>query len=146
MQTHHCGIGAALPRLEDERFLMGRGRFVDDPLPADTLVAHVVRSPHAHARIVRIDSDLAREVYLTDGHINLAVVRWKRTPQNPDPYTEGYGLDLCGVQVDDPDAADARVKGVGATAQPPPRVDLSERTGRIFFDKKYTLAGRKSDR
>jgi carbon-monoxide dehydrogenase large subunit len=60
MHTHHGGIGAALPRLEDERFLKGSGRFVDDLLPAGTLFAHVVRSPHAHARIVRIDKAAAR--------------------------------------------------------------------------------------
>jgi carbon-monoxide dehydrogenase large subunit len=45
------GIGAAVERLEDERFLTGRGRFVDDQLPPHTAFAHVVRSPHAHARI-----------------------------------------------------------------------------------------------
>ncbi|MGQ0654350.1 MAG: xanthine dehydrogenase family protein molybdopterin-binding subunit [Betaproteobacteria bacterium] len=54
------GIGAALPRLEDERFLTGRGRFVDDLLPDGTLFACVVRSPHAHARIVRIDQGAVR--------------------------------------------------------------------------------------
>jgi hypothetical protein len=41
----------------------------------------------------RADSDIAREVYLTDGHINLAIVCWKRTPENPNPYPDGYGLD-----------------------------------------------------
>ena len=44
-------IGAALPRLEDERFLTGRGRFVDDLLPSEAVFAYVLRSPHAHARI-----------------------------------------------------------------------------------------------
>jgi carbon-monoxide dehydrogenase large subunit len=48
-------IGAALSRVEDDRLLTGRGRFVDDlALPAMTY-AHFVRSPHAHARIVAID-------------------------------------------------------------------------------------------
>lgn len=50
------GIGARVPRLEDERFLTGRGQFVDDLLPAGTVFAHVVRSPHAHARIEHIGS------------------------------------------------------------------------------------------
>ena len=49
----------------------------------------------------RGDSEIAREVYLTDGHINLAIVCWKRTPENPNPYPEGYGLDHFGFQVDD---------------------------------------------
>jgi methylmalonyl-CoA/ethylmalonyl-CoA epimerase len=95
--------------------------------------------------IGRGDSDLAREVYLTDGYLNVAVVCWKRTPQNPEPYPEGYGLDHFGVQVDDLDAAEARVKGIGATPQPPPKVDLSKLGGRIFFEKKYTIAGVKFD-
>ncbi len=95
--------------------------------------------------IGRGDSDLAREVYLTDGYINLAIVCWKRTKQNPNPYPEGYGLDHFGVQVDDLESAEARVKDIGATPQPPPKVDLSKLGGRIFFEKKYTLAGVKFD-
>jgi aerobic carbon-monoxide dehydrogenase large subunit len=53
-------IGAALARVEDERFLTGRARFVDDLLPAGTAFAHVLRSPHAHARILDIDIAAAR--------------------------------------------------------------------------------------
>ncbi len=95
--------------------------------------------------IGRGDSDLAREVYLTDGYINLAVVCWKRTAENPDPYPEGYGLDHFGVQVEDLAAAEARVTDVGATPQAPPKVDLSKLEGQIFFEKKYSLAGVKFD-
>ena len=61
----------------------------------------------------RGDSDMAREVYLTDGHINLAVVCWKRTPENPVPYPEGYGLDHFGFQVDDLEAARKRIEAAG---------------------------------
>jgi catechol 2,3-dioxygenase-like lactoylglutathione lyase family enzyme len=95
--------------------------------------------------IGRGDSELAREVYLTDGYINLAIVCWKRTKQNPNPYPGGYGLDHFGVQVDDLGTAEARAKDIGATLQPPPKVDLSKLDGRIFFEKKYTLAGVKFD-
>lgn len=49
-------------RLEDHRFLTGRGRFVDDlPFP-DALHAHILRSPYAHARILSIDVQEARAV------------------------------------------------------------------------------------
>src|SRR3954469_22583993 len=41
--------------------------------------------------ISRGDSELAREVYLTDGYINLAIVCWKRTRETPNPYPDGYG-------------------------------------------------------
>jgi len=44
-------------RKEDASLLSGRGRYADDlPVPVGTLHAHVVRSPHAHADIVRIDA------------------------------------------------------------------------------------------
>ncbi|MEO8714073.1 MAG: xanthine dehydrogenase family protein molybdopterin-binding subunit [Acetobacteraceae bacterium] len=47
-------------RLEDFRFLTGRGRFVDDITPLDALRGVFVRSPHAHAAIDAIDTDAAR--------------------------------------------------------------------------------------
>lgn len=95
--------------------------------------------------ISRGDSDLAREVYLTDGYINLAIVCWKRTRETPNPYPDGYGLDHFGVQVDDLAAAEARAKQAGATPQPPPPVDLSKLGDRIFFETKLQLAGVKFD-
>ena len=53
-------VGAALARKEDDRFLTGRGQFVDDiHLPRQAYAAFV-RSPHARARIGAIDSARAR--------------------------------------------------------------------------------------
>src|ERR1700741_4725848 len=49
------GIGQAVRRVEDQRFLLGHGRYVDDiSLPAQCYGVTVL-SPHAHARIKRID-------------------------------------------------------------------------------------------
>ena len=95
--------------------------------------------------IGRGDSDLAREVYLTDGYINLAIVCWKRTKETPNPYPDGYGLDHFGVQVDNLESAAARARKAGATSQPPPPVDLAKLGDRIFFETKLTLAGVKFD-
>jgi carbon-monoxide dehydrogenase large subunit len=51
--------GQSLTRVEDERFLTGRGRFIEDiDLPGQAWL-HVVRSPHAHARIGGIDAAVA---------------------------------------------------------------------------------------
>ena len=50
----------SMRRVEDHRFLTGRGRYVDDIASPDCLWGHVVRSPHAHATIVRIDGAAAR--------------------------------------------------------------------------------------
>jgi 2-furoyl-CoA dehydrogenase large subunit len=54
--TRSSLVGASVRRKEDFALLTGRGRFADDlPVAAGTLSAHVVRSPHAHALIRRID-------------------------------------------------------------------------------------------
>jgi hypothetical protein len=54
--------GQSLNRLEDLRFLTGRGRYVANDHVANVLHAYVVRSPHAFARIVRMDLAAARTV------------------------------------------------------------------------------------
>jgi carbon-monoxide dehydrogenase large subunit len=54
-------IGAALPRKEDRRMLLGRGRFVGDLTRPGLLHAAFVRSPHAHARVNKIDGTAASQ-------------------------------------------------------------------------------------
>ena len=49
-------IGAKIHRREDPRLVSGEGRFVDDFTRPGTLFLAVVRSPHAHARIKKIDA------------------------------------------------------------------------------------------
>jgi carbon-monoxide dehydrogenase large subunit len=58
-RPNHQGIGAPLRRVEDRRFLTGRGRFVADIDLPGTLACVLVRSPHAHARIRAIDTAAA---------------------------------------------------------------------------------------
>jgi carbon-monoxide dehydrogenase large subunit len=53
------GIGAAVPRKEDARLLTGGGRFTDDVVLDGICHAAFVRSPHAHARILRIGREKA---------------------------------------------------------------------------------------
>ncbi len=52
-------FGQAVPRTEDPRLLRGEGRFVGDFTLADQAYGYVLRSPHAHARIVSIDTAAA---------------------------------------------------------------------------------------
>jgi len=52
-------IGVPVLRKEDERLLTGRGRFADDVELPGQAYAVIVRSPHAHARIVAIDGTKA---------------------------------------------------------------------------------------
>lgn len=53
-------IGQRIPRVEDERLLTGRGRYLDDLNLSGQAHAHIVRSPHAHARLRGIDAAAAR--------------------------------------------------------------------------------------
>ena len=53
------GIGASVVRKEDKRFITGRGKYVDDIKLVGMTHAHFVRSPHAHARIRKIDASKA---------------------------------------------------------------------------------------
>jgi carbon-monoxide dehydrogenase large subunit len=58
--TRSYGIGQAVRRVEDARFLTGRGAFVDDFHVAGLCHAFVLLSPHAHARFRRVDTTAAR--------------------------------------------------------------------------------------
>ena len=53
------GIGAAVRRKEDGRFLMGKGRYTDDMNRPGQTYAHLVRSPEAHANILSVDTAAA---------------------------------------------------------------------------------------
>jgi carbon-monoxide dehydrogenase large subunit len=50
------GIGAAVRRKEDQRFITGKGHYVDDVNRPGQTYAFFVRSPHAHARIGRVET------------------------------------------------------------------------------------------
>ena len=53
------GIGAAIKRREDHRFLRGIGKYTDDINLDGQTYCHIVRSPVAHARINKIDTTAA---------------------------------------------------------------------------------------
>ena len=56
------GIGQSIRRVEDPRLLTGGGRYTDDTkLGAPAARAYVLRSPHAHADIRKIDTTAARK-------------------------------------------------------------------------------------
>lgn len=89
-------VGQSLPRFEDLRLLSGAGRYTDDiNLPGQAYAAFL-RSPHAHARIIRIDTaqalarpgvlgvltgtDYAAEGFggFPQGAVSADAVEWKR--------------------------------------------------------------------
>jgi len=53
-------LGQSVPRFEDPRLLRGGGRYVDDMVLPRMAFGHVLRSPHAHARIRSIDTSAAK--------------------------------------------------------------------------------------
>ena len=56
------GIGDSVRRVEDPRLLTGGGRYTDDTkLSQPAARMYVLRSPHAHADITRIDTAAAKK-------------------------------------------------------------------------------------
>jgi aerobic carbon-monoxide dehydrogenase large subunit len=54
------GIGQAVPRFEDPRLVRGEGRYVGDVMMPGMAHGYVLRSPHAHAKILSINTDKAK--------------------------------------------------------------------------------------
>lgn len=55
-------VGQAMPRLEDAALLRGNGSFVDDRPAHGALHGCFLRSPHAHANILGIDTRAAQQL------------------------------------------------------------------------------------
>ncbi|OYU88614.1 MAG: carbon monoxide dehydrogenase [Bradyrhizobiaceae bacterium PARB1] len=53
------GAGLSPKRLEDQRLLTGQGHFIDDKPEDGALWLHVLRSPHAHAKIMGVNTEAA---------------------------------------------------------------------------------------
>jgi aerobic carbon-monoxide dehydrogenase large subunit len=53
------GMGHRMKRKEDPRFLQGKGRYIDDVKLPGMLHMDLVRSPYAHAKILKIDASEA---------------------------------------------------------------------------------------
>jgi carbon-monoxide dehydrogenase large subunit len=93
-------IGKSIPRLEDERFVTGRGRYTNDIPPPDACWAYVLRSPHAHARIRAIQVEAARARpgvlavltaadYARDGHSGIS--HFANTADAVEPQKPAFG-------------------------------------------------------
>ena len=56
------GLGHSVRRKEDDRFIQGAGRYLDDIVLPGMLHMAIVRSPVAHARIRSIDTSAAEAI------------------------------------------------------------------------------------
>src|SRR5258708_21296541 len=77
--------GKSHPRLGGEGLVTGAGRFVEDVCVPGMLHAAVLRSPHAHARLLSIDAKRARELpgvrlVLTAADVPAAAIIPNRVP------------------------------------------------------------------
>jgi len=160
-------IGQPLPRFEDLRLLRGAGRYTDDFTYPDQLFAAFVRSPHAHARVIRIATAAAERVpgvvavltaadYLADGHGDIhhaAPPTDALNPRNPAfDYTHGQ------TPLDEPQPvfATERVRHVGeivamviaeSAAEAQDAVDLVDvQYADLLLDESVALDGEHGDR
>ena len=62
MRTVNAFVGQPIERLEDFRFVRGRGQYVDDLARKDMLHAAILRSAVAHGRIRAIDVSRAKKI------------------------------------------------------------------------------------
>ncbi|HIM45320.1 MAG TPA: xanthine dehydrogenase family protein molybdopterin-binding subunit, partial [Alphaproteobacteria bacterium] len=89
-------MGQSVPRTEDPRLLRGGGQYVDDIRLPNEYHAYMLRTPHAHARMISIDTGAARTMpgviavytgadWVADGHgqhsIDIPRVRRDGSPQ-----------------------------------------------------------------
>src|SRR3979411_2627298 len=78
------GIGHSVRRKEDPRFLRGKGTYIDDVKLPGMLFMDIVRSPHAHARILSIDASEALKApgvvaVVTGKELEAAGLHWMPT-------------------------------------------------------------------
>ena len=100
-------VGSPIERLEDFRFLTGRGQYVDDLVSKDMLHAVILRSSVAHGRIRSIDATLARRmpgVHAVIGAADIGEVPTIPLRQEPLPALRQY---------EQPVIAKAKVRYVG---------------------------------
>ena len=100
------GIGASVRRKEDQRFLLGKGRYTDDINVAGQTHAYFLRSPHAHAIIEGIDTSAAAAA---PGVVAVLT--------GDDLAADGIGPLICGVTVTSDDGEPHRAPAHPALAQ-----------------------------
>jgi aerobic carbon-monoxide dehydrogenase large subunit len=95
------GVGQPVRRVEDRRLVLGQGRFGDDFGPPGMAHAYVLRSPHAHARILHIDAARASKTKGVRAVLTAAelaedgvkpIPTWSRQPTSTFPNRDGSPL------------------------------------------------------
>ncbi|HUZ75627.1 MAG TPA: molybdopterin cofactor-binding domain-containing protein [Stellaceae bacterium] len=139
-------VGRALPRLEDKPLLTGQGRFAADIEFPNQLHMRIVRSAHAHARLLAIDTQAAREakgVVAVWTHADIADLPPIDFREGPIPTLAAYrqpvlardrvryvGEPVAAVFAEDPYAAEDAADRVAVTVEElPPLLDAAAAPG-----------------
>jgi glyoxylase I family protein len=111
-------------------------------MPRIRHIAIATRDPDATAKfymeglglkeVGKVDSSTAQGYYLTDGHVNVAILKWK----SEDPaMTEGAprwtGVHHFGFEVEDMKSARGQIEKAGAVHRPYPGTDEMEARGNV---------------
>ncbi len=104
MAANGTGIGARVPRLEDKRFITGRGRYTDDINRDGQLHASFLRSPHPHARIRSVDVAAAKAAPGVEAVYTGRDIR-KFVPTSDDLTEEDVGGLICGWMIHSKDGS-----------------------------------------
>ena len=154
------GFGRML-RKEDVRFVRGRGNYVDDVKLPGMLYSAILRSPHAHARLVSIDTSAAEahpkvRAVITGAVLETLSLAWMPTLSNDvqavlatdkvrfqgqevafvvaeDPYAARDALELITVEYEPLDPVIDALKSLDAGA-PVIRDDIEGKTDNHIFD------------
>jgi CO/xanthine dehydrogenase Mo-binding subunit len=124
-------IGESVGRKEDLPLLTGRARFVDDIVRPDMLHMGVVRSPHAHARIMRITggfaaADLPEVARPIPPYKAKRKFRAYEQPVLAAKVVRYVGEPVAVVVVDDPRHLPEAVEAVSVEYEPLPAVSSTE--------------------
>ena len=81
----HGGIGESIKRKEDGRFLRGKGNYLDDFVLPNMMHMAILRSPYAHARIRKIDTEAAAALTLefSRGTLGAVMVSFRAEYRTP---------------------------------------------------------------
>jgi carbon-monoxide dehydrogenase large subunit len=129
-----CGMGHRMKRKEDPRFLQGKGNYVDDVKLPGMLHLDIVRSPYAHAKILKIDTSAALAtpgvlaVITGEDLKNAGNLHWMPTLMSdtqmvlPIDKVAYYNQEVCAVVASDRYAAADGVEAVVVEYDPLPAV------------------------
>jgi len=150
-------IGSPIERLEDLRFLTGRGQYTDDLASADMLHAVILRSSVAHGRIRSIDAAAARKMPGVHAVITAAEIGEVPTiPLRHDPLTTAklfvqpiiatgkvrfVGEAIAVVVADSVALAEDALEAIDVDIEPLPAVVAREdalKAGTVLFDSAGT--------